>query len=251
MDDLVKLGSDTAKGGFKNEDNVIERFNNWENDELAQGWLVAMNYVIDEIEYVRAEKIKGSYKADVQVQVSIEIKLKKLIDTQNLQVKLVSNPQGFNQIDKRWVDKYVEIWNIPQDITQLLKYFTGEIEPSIESPRDSRRMFINELEQEDQKKLVKFIQDNKTLIVSDILKGRGKFSAEWMLVILKIKDEEIKWDLKPMNFILNFYGNGDVEITKQGSIKIGKITIQRKGGDGGRDTAKMLQFKINPSLLVV
>jgi hypothetical protein len=251
MDDLVKLGSDTAKGGFKNEDNVIERFNNWENDELAQGWLVAMNYVIDEIEYVRAEKIKGSYKADVQVQVSIEIKLKKLIDTQNLQVKLVSNPQGFNQIDKRWVDKYVELWNIPQDITQLLKYFTGEIEPSIESPRDSRRMFINELEQEDQKKLVKFIQDNKTLIVSDILKGRGKFSAEWMLVILKIKDEEIKWALKPMNFILNFYGNGDVEITKQGSIKIGKITIQRKGGDGGRDTAKMLQFKINPSLLVV
>ena len=72
-----------------------------------------------------------------------------------------------------------------------------------------------------------------------------------MLVILKIKDEEIKWALKPMNFILNFYGNGDVEITKQGSIKIGKITIQRKGGDGGRDTAKMLQFKINPSLLVV
>ena len=143
MDDLVKLGSDTAKGGFKNEDNVIERFNNWENDELAQGWLVAMNYVIDEIEYVRAEKIKGSYKADVQVKVSIEIKLKKLIDTQNLQVKLVSNPQGFNQIDKRWVDKYVELWNIPQDITQLLKYFTGEIEPSIESPRDSRRMFIN------------------------------------------------------------------------------------------------------------
>jgi hypothetical protein len=250
MDDLVKLGSDTAKGGFKNEDNVIERFNNWKNDELAQGWLVAMNYVIDEIEYVRAEKIKGSYKADVQVQVSIEVKLKKLTDTQNLQVKLVSNPQGFNQIDKRWVDKYVELWNIPQDITQLLKYFTGEIEPNIESPRDSRRMFIDELQEKDQEKLVKFIQDNKTLIVSDILKGRGKFSAEWMLVILKIKDEEIKWALKPMNFILNFYGNGEVKITKQGSIKIGKITIQRKGGDGGRDTAKMLQFKINPSLLV-
>jgi hypothetical protein len=25
--------------------------------------------------------------------------------------------------------------------------------------------------------------------------------------------------------------------------------MQRKGGDGGRDTAKMLQFKINPSEL--
>jgi hypothetical protein len=25
--------------------------------------------------------------------------------------------------------------------------------------------------------------------------------------------------------------------------------VQRKGGDGGRETAKMLQFKINPALL--
>jgi R.HinP1I restriction endonuclease len=25
--------------------------------------------------------------------------------------------------------------------------------------------------------------------------------------------------------------------------------MQRKGGDGGRETARMLQFKINPALL--
>jgi len=28
------------------------------------------------------------------------------------------------------------------------------------------------------------------------------------------------------------------------------VTMQRKGGDGGRDTAKMLQFKINPCEIV-
>ena len=39
---------------------------------------------------------------------------------------------------------------------------------------------------------------------------------------------------------------GPVEITRQGNLKIGRITMQRKGGDGGRETAKMLQFKINP-----
>jgi len=37
-----------------------------------------------------------------------------------------------------------------------------------------------------------------------------------------------------------------VRITNQGSLKIGKITMQRKGGDAGRGSAKMLQFKINP-----
>ena len=43
-----------------------------------------------------------------------------------------------------------------------------------------------------------------------------------------------------------FYGEGKVEITRAGNLKIGRITMQRKGGDGGRETAKMLQFKINP-----
>jgi len=52
-----------------------------------------------------------------------------------------------------------------------------------------------------------------------------------------------------MNYVINYFGNGEVLITNRGSIKIKRITIQRKGGDGGRDTAKMLQFKINPAEL--
>jgi len=49
---------------------------------------------------------------------------------------------------------------------------------------------------------------------------------------------------------MNVFGNGQVCITKQGNLKIGQITCQRKGGDSGRDTAKMLQFKINPANLI-
>ncbi|VEG85476.1 R.HinP1I restriction endonuclease [Campylobacter upsaliensis] len=36
----------------------------------------------------------------------------------------------------------------------------------------------------------------------------------------------------------------------QGSLKIGKVTMQRKGGDGGKESAKMLQFKIDPCKLL-
>jgi hypothetical protein len=249
MNDLVKKGSQTAKDGFQNENDVIDKFNNWKNDEFAKEWLKAMNYNLQEIEYVKASKIKGSFKADIQVQINVEIKLQKLLDVQNLQVKLVSNPAGFNQIDKRWIDKYVELWNIPNEITKILKHFTGELPPYISNPQDERRMFMNEFTESEQKLVVDFIKANQSLIVSDILKGRGQFSAEWMLVILKVKEKEVKWALKPMNFCLNLFGNGEVEITKQGSIKIGNITIQRKGGDGGRKTAQMLQFKINPCLV--
>jgi hypothetical protein len=48
---------------------------------------------------------------------------------------------------------------------------------------------------------------------------------------------------------MNVFGNGDVKITERGSLRIGEILMQRKGGDNGRDTAKMLQFKINPVIL--
>lgn len=90
---------------------------------------------------------------------------------------------------------------------------------------------------------LKFFTENKTLIISDILKGRGKFAAEWMLIILNIKaSSHIQWVLKPINIVMNYFGNGNIEISTQGSVKRGKITIQRKGGDNGRDTANMLQF---------
>lgn len=190
--------------------------------------------------------MREQYKSDIQVRVRIIIKLKSQEDLQNLQVKLVSNPQGFNQIDKRWVDKYVEMWNIPQDIKKVLKQFTGEILPTnIKGLRDKRRVHLDEMDKKTQNKIISFFTKNKILVVSDILKGRDQFPAEWMLVALK-SDNESRWVLKSINYVMNIFGNGDVRITNQGSLKIGKIGMQRKGGDGGRDSAKMLQFKINP-----
>ena len=249
MKNLEKIGSETAKNGFKNEDYVVEKFNNWHDDLIAQEWLISMNYKLADIQNVKASKIKGSFKADVQVQIKVEIQLKELIDVQNLQVKLVSQKSGFNQIDKRWVDRYVELWEIPQNISRILKLYTGEIEPYISNPKNLNRMLINEFSKKEQNELIEFIKNNKSLIVCDILKGRGQFCAEWMLVILKVIDKETKWSLKPMNFCLNLFGNDDVVISKKGNIKIGKITMQRKGGDGGRKSAQMLQFKINPCLI--
>jgi hypothetical protein len=241
----VERGSQTAKNGFRNEDDIVRKFNDWNNDKDAQDWLIIMKYKLSEIEYVEAIKISG-YKTDVQVQVTI--KLKKAIDVENIQVKLVSNPKGFNQIDKRWVDKYAEMWDIPPQIVSILKRYTGEEKPSIKKPKDKRRMFANEFSEVEQKAILKWLKENQSLIVSDILKGRGKFAAEWMLVAQKV-EKNAKWILKPMNLCMNYFGNGEIEITERGNFKIGRITMQRKGGDGGRETAKMLQFKINPAEL--
>ena len=239
------LGSQTAKNGFKNEQDIVDKFNNWQSDEDAQKWLLIMQYKLDEIEYVKAVKISQGFKTDVQAQVTI--KLKEAIDVQNLQVKLISSKRGFNQIDKRKVDKYAEMWEIPDKINTLLKYYTGELTPYKDS-RDTRRMFADEFTNKEQAILIKWLEQNKSLIVSDILKGRGQFAAEWMLVAQKIKTNS-SWILKPMNYCMNYFGNGEVIITPRGNFRIGKITMQRKGGDGGRESAKLLQFKIDPGEL--
>ena len=138
------------------------------------------------------------------------------------------------------------MWDIPKDVADLLKYFTGEYKPYKEV-KDERRMFLNELSDEEQLKVMNFFENNKTLILCDIIKGRGQFAAEWMLVIQKVGD--VRWVLKPINFVLNHYGEGKVSITQRGSLKIGRVTVQRKGGDGGGKTANMLQFKVNPAEL--
>lgn len=243
--DLVELGSQTARNGFKNEQDVADKFNNWQEDEDAQKWLKIMQYKLEEIEYVKAVVIHG-YKADVNVKV--QIKLKNALDIENIQVKLVSNKKGFNQIDKRWLRSYNELWNIPDDVYRLLQYFTGELQPYRKGTRDSRRMFLSEFTEEERNRVLNWFEENKMLIVSDILRGRGEFSAEWVLVAQKV-ESNARWVLKNINEVMQYYSQGAVEMSPRGSINLGRITVQRKGGDGGRDTANMLQFKIDPTEL--
>jgi hypothetical protein len=39
-------------------------------------------------------------------------------------------------------------------------------------------MLLSEMDKGDQEKIVKFFEDNKILIISDLLKGRNEFSAD-------------------------------------------------------------------------
>lgn len=243
--DLIQKGSQTAKNGFKNEHDICNKFNSWQSDIEAKQWLLIMQYDLNEIEYVKAVVLHG-YKADINVQ--IQIKLKSALDTENIQVKLVSNQKGFNQVDKRWLSHYKDMWNIPDEVYILLQLYTGELKPTRQDVRDVRRMFIDEFKEEEQALLLKWFSANKMLIMTDIIKGRGQFSAEWILVAQKL-DNNARWILVNINQALQYYSTGDVRISPKGSLYIGQVTMQRKGGDNGRDTANMLQFKLDPAQL--
>lgn len=246
--DLVQRGSQTARDGFKNEQDIAERFNDWQFDREAQAWLVIMGYDITQINSVKAVVLHG-YKADVNVQIFVFYQ--ESVDTRNIQVKLVSNKKGFNQIDKRWLKNYQQMWQFDDELLRLLQYFTGEL-PPFNTSKNKKRMFMSEFSIDEQTKILGWFRQNKILVITDIIRGRGEFCAEWVLVAQKVNNNinsNARWVLKNINEVLQHYGTGEVEISPKGSLKIGRITMQRKGGDNGRPTANMLQFKIDPTEL--
>jgi len=256
MNDLVRIGSETAKGGFANEDKIAEKFNDWKRDEEAKKWLEIMGYKLNEVKEVKAIKIHG-YKTDVQIKVLVF--MKEATSIQNLSIKKANDDSDYNQTDKRWVRTYKKMWNIPEDITKILMMFCGELSPSqllkekkitkqkYNSLKDKRRFFLNEFDEKDRKKIVDFFTKHKIKIVADIIKGSDKFSADWMLVTkYNQSEDETTWILRDINYAMDIFGGGDIKISGRGSLYIGKITMQRKGGDAGRNTANMLQFKISP-----
>ena len=252
----VELGSKTAKGGFQNEDEIRGKFNNWKADADARAWLEAMKHSVVDVTSVSATKPHGE-KADVEVTVKSKAGESKTSErVERISIKLVSSPNGFNQIDKRWVKTYATLWTMPLDVVESLKLFVGETPPR-ESSRDKRRMYLDELDQKAQQAVVDFFTVNKDEIVSDLLAGDGLHAANWMMVIHRPNSvtrsvsegaagDKPKWVIRSSADAIQFYSDGPVELTKSGNLKLGRITMQRKGGDNGRETAKMLQFKINP-----
>ncbi len=173
---------------------------------------------------------------------------------ENLSLKKANSDADYNQIDKRAVSDYQEMWKFTDEIAFWLKLFTGELRPlkhskktGIEKFRDKRRLFLDEMPETVRKKIIEFLEKNRIIVVSDIIKGRGGLSANWMLVTKFNKErEKTTWMLSDINASMNFFGSGEICISPRGSLYIGKITMQRKGGTP--DPTK-LQFKIKPCQL--
>ena len=272
--DKKTIGSLTAKGGFANERNICEKFLNWKSDKDSQDWLKQMGYKIENIRHLKAEVIptsisikQASYfgiskekfhdsikykKADLQINVVIEID--SVIYTENISLKKANINSDYNQVDKRRVKTYQELWGFDDNISKWLKLFTGEYLPkdyknqiNYEKLKKSNRIFFNEIPDIELKKIIEFFTKNKILIICDILKGRGGFSSEWILVTETHPETACnchpKWILRDINYAINHYSQGDVILAPRGSLNIGKITMQRKGGTPDPNS---LQFKIHP-----
>ena len=267
-----EIGSYTAKGGFTNEFDIQEKFQNWATDQEAAKWLAIMGYSIDKISSLEVEQIPPRIskkklmafgvtedkvevtqtfkKADLQVR--LQITVDNIVYVENLSLKRSKTTAGFNQIDKRPVDTYDRFWKFPSDVKKWLKYFTGEISPSeiegidLDDLKDKkqRRIFFSEMPNNIQEKIIQFFELNKVRIISDLIRGRGALSADWILVTEVNESTGVsRWLLTDINNAINYLCQGEVKESPRGSLYIGNVFMQRKGGTPDPTS---LQFKINP-----
>ncbi len=244
-DKAFEFGSKTARAGFKNEEDVADSINNWNTDEDG-GWVLEQIGIdLNSIRSIRAKTISGE-KSDVVVRIE---STQEVIQTIGFQVKLVSNERGFNQIDKRKVGNYQEIWKMPESVAAVLKLYTGEIEHSESGTKDSRRLHADELSEHQRELVFGFFKENKDMIAKTIFKGDTEHPADWLLVVQELELKKTMY-IFSIDDVISFYLSSDPSITRRGTFKFGLVTIQRKGGDRGRDSAKMLQFKMDPMAIV-
>lgn len=246
----VEEGSKTAKGGFENEKLVKTIFNDWKINERAKTWIKSMGKEPEKITTLNAFLPKELGLPNGKADVILKIDSKK----EGISIKRFS--AGFNQIDKRWADKYADLWKIPENVLNVLKKYAGQEgfrpvdlikeEEKLESIKDRRRYYLNELATDEKNLVLGFFKINLHRIIKDLFQGQGETKADWLLVV-KYEDEEIiDSKLISIEKAIQHYSKGGISVTAKGNIKLGKITLQRKGGDGGRETAQMLQFKFSP-----
>ncbi|MCJ2669157.1 MAG: hypothetical protein LN416_01425 [Candidatus Thermoplasmatota archaeon] len=256
-------GSATAKGGYSIEELVIKALNDWEADTNARGWLVAMNYDLDKVEHINAVPFHRG-KADIKV----TLKLKdRRMSQERIGVKKVDG--NYNQVDRHSVDVYAGQFGFSDEVAQTLKKFCGvegfrpldlvrkgemtkgQMENLYNSrysaPDPPRRLTFREMPDEERERVLRELRDKKDHIIKTVFAGDPP-TIDWFLVVRAEREKDGSYTIIETRFesledALERYSEGGIGMTRHGSIHIGKVIMQRKGGTPDPES---LQFKVKP-----
>jgi hypothetical protein len=231
-------GSEIAKSGYKNEHDIVEMFNKWQDSQDAKKMLEQMGYRPDTLSMqdVKAVKIPGTVKSDIKITIKGEdkfISAKKYIPTAD-----------YNHVARSSVDNYHKIFNFDQHTLQCLKVFTGEqlpcVNPAILAKdeghiKSHKRANLREIKDEYVQSTIEFFKKNLRSIVDYIFCGNGSDGTQPDYMIITEVGDDSKYYLLPMKKVVDFY------------LSSGKVTLQRKGGTGSPTN---LQFKFKPSKII-
>jgi hypothetical protein len=256
------MASKAAKRGLKTEDIIINAINS--KSGIGREIIKAIEklYGYSLISY-SAFKCSPTAKADIAIKHNgkqILISVKEF----DADIKF-----DYNHVERNYVDFYAQKWSMPREVYVALKRFVGEVDVqgnpiSIEdlqkeaqllgtSPgklSKERKIPLSQMDDKTIESIKRFFSENKMKILKDVFINDENIE---IFIIVKRQKGMIYYYVLPTKDVLNIYSEGDVKVTSKGNLLIGRVTLQRKGGDhhtasGWVDTsASQLQFKIKPS----
>ena len=149
---------------------------------------------------------------------------------------------AFNQIKRCSVASFKEEFDVPEEVIAILKKYT----------EGKKKLLPGNYSQKELDRLLTFLTENwRPLLASAFTGKHKKLQANWLLLHEWTPDWRINVGIKAsskliyMQNILKLFNGIEVSYTKRGTIAFGAgVTLQRKGGDKGKDSANDLQFKL-------
>ena len=241
---VSEINSAGAKRGFKAEKLLIDKIN---ERSTATVWVVEQ--AVGRVGYgdVIAKKPGSRDKPDI-------ILLQQDIIRAGISLKTFGPGGKSNQVFRTPVEQYEREWDVPRNVSVLIRNFIG-IGESLS------RVFFNQVETHEALAVTHFFKQVQPYVISSILAGKAgaALRADWMMLHEATDDrwhERVGnkdfWKMYPMAKVIDVCCSEEPAITSLGGLRLGLgLTMQRKGGDGGKPTANDLQFKMSPRAIIV
>jgi hypothetical protein len=237
--------SDAARRGLKAEKVLIQKIN---DREESCKWMVEECCQCTGYGNFKAHKPNNKDKPDIIIHEDAEA-LKAFC---GISMKTFKTEVSFGHANRGTLETYVKDLGIPGEVAKTLRSYTTKDD-------DGQRVMLNEAPCEDQRELLKFFTQFQRHIVSHILRGKeeSQLKADWMLFHEanddnwpeRVGDKQF-WHLYSIQAVIDCCCSELPEINGNGNLILGLgLTLQRKGGDNGAESANDLQFKINPMVI--
>jgi hypothetical protein len=230
---LKILNSQIAKNGYKEEELVANNLN-----DIEKLYELFMEFTeIKQIDIFK--KVVGNGKTDIS-------DFRKI----NIQVKKYKKKQ-FGQVDRHWVDDLVN--NIPKlnTIVNILKGLCEiplkECGNLVNAEIGRKKLDNDNYTKNELTGLLDILNNNKLEIFNYIFLGKNEeFKPNYLCGVEYEKNIRKKIVMYKMVDVIKYLEKFNFIIKKSKTvIEIGNcISIQRKGGDGGKKTSNQIQFKL-------
>ncbi len=236
---LSVINSETAKNGYKEEQLIC---NDLKNPEIKK----ALYDIINQ-EFNSCQTVGGTHKTDIQS------------DNKLLKIQCKKGKKGqFQQLFRKRLDgfmqKFPQINDCTDILTDVFEYPLTPCGKYVDKSIPLKKLDCQHYKETELKHLLESFNNNIEEILKFVLLGEDEDMKPNILIyseyedkirkrIIAFKYTDIIQHLKTLKFHISPRKTGL-------RLKPKVLSIQRKGGDGGKKGSNQIQFKIIPSILI-